>query len=313
MPTLFTINPPASMRRHIFPLLTLLVLTSCGDNNKEAIQAAIKDRLKDPNSAQFKSVAISESGKRACTVWNSKNSFGGYGDWQVSELVNDGSRWIIAKMDGSESNCSESAFRTRDEIEALTPKLVDDLKRQGVERLKRNETVPAAEVDKISRGDSATASDIRRCVYVFMDLPNFGAQLAELQARKESTDLLDNKIKTTLDTLSSQFCLGSSGSMVTPRPGAEPATAVAEAAELDGKKVYAAACAACHGAGIAGAPRFGDTAAWAPRIKQGSATLYDHAIKGFAGKDGVMPARGGSSASDEAVKGAVDYMVSAVK
>ena len=67
---------------------------------------------------------------------------------------------------------------------------------------------------------------------------------------------------------------------------------------------------ACHGAGVAGAPKFGDKAAWAPRIKLGMAALYQVAI---AGK-GVMPPKGGNtSLSDDAVKAAVDYMVAASK
>lgn len=98
-----------------------------------------------------------------------------------------------------------------------------------------------------------------------------------------------------------------------PIPASQQVKAVAEAGKADGKKVYDAACAACHGTGVAGAPKLGDKAAWAPRIKQGSATLYDHAIKGFQGKAGVMPAKGGSSASDDEVKAAVDYMASAAK
>lgn len=98
-----------------------------------------------------------------------------------------------------------------------------------------------------------------------------------------------------------------------PIPASQQVKAVAEAGKADGKKVYEAACAACHGTGVAGAPKIGDKAAWAPRIKQGSATLYDHAIKGFQGKAGVMPAKGGSSASDDEVKAAVDYMASAAK
>lgn len=93
----------------------------------------------------------------------------------------------------------------------------------------------------------------------------------------------------------------------------EQVKAVADAARADGKKIYEGACAACHGSGVAGAPKMGDKAAWAPRIKQGSSTLYDHAIKGFQGKAGVMPAKGGSAASDDEVKAAVDYMVSASK
>jgi cytochrome c5 len=80
-----------------------------------------------------------------------------------------------------------------------------------------------------------------------------------------------------------------------------------------GKATYNAACVACHGAGIGGAPKVGDKAAWAARIKQGDAVLYEHAIKGFQGKAGVMPPKGGSTASDAEVKAAVDFMVASSK
>jgi cytochrome c5 len=95
-----------------------------------------------------------------------------------------------------------------------------------------------------------------------------------------------------------------------------PAPAVAAAPKLAadaGKNLYSTACVACHGAGIAGAPKFADKAAWAPRVKQGSAVLYEHAIKGFQGKAGMMPPKGGSSATDDEVKAAVDYMANAAK
>ena len=102
-----------------------------------------------------------------------------------------------------------------------------------------------------------------------------------------------------------------------PAPVAAPAAAApAEAPKLAadaGKTVYNAACIACHGAGIAGAPKFGDKAAWSARIAQGAPVLYEHAIKGYIGKAGAMPAKGGSSASDDEVKAAVDFMVAAAK
>lgn len=76
-----------------------------------------------------------------------------------------------------------------------------------------------------------------------------------------------------------------------------------------GEALYNATCMACHAAGVAGAPKIGDKAAWAPRIAQGMDTLHTHAIKGFQGKKGMMPPKGGSSAPDDDVKAAVDYMV----
>ncbi|RCS56650.1 c-type cytochrome [Parvibium lacunae] len=90
----------------------------------------------------------------------------------------------------------------------------------------------------------------------------------------------------------------------------EPAApSAAPVAAVDGKKVYEANCAACHTAGAAGAPKFGDKAAWAARVKEGHDALTAQAIKGIRG----MPPRGGSNASDEEMKAAVGYMLSAVK
>ena len=88
-------------------------------------------------------------------------------------------------------------------------------------------------------------------------------------------------------------------------------TATATQVSADaGEKLFGSVCATCHTAGLMGAPKLGDKAAWAPRIAQGKDTLYKHAIGGYQGKAGVMPAKGGSQASDEEVKAAVDYMVS---
>lgn len=88
-------------------------------------------------------------------------------------------------------------------------------------------------------------------------------------------------------------------------------TATATPVSADaGEKLFGSVCTTCHTAGLMGAPKFGDKAAWAPRIAQGKDTLYKHAIGGYQGKSGVMPAKGGSQASDDEVKAAVDYMVS---
>jgi len=83
---------------------------------------------------------------------------------------------------------------------------------------------------------------------------------------------------------------------------------------VDGQKVFVSICQACHATGAAGAPKVGDKNAWGPRIKQGKDTLFKHAISGFTGKSGTMPAKGGNPAlSDAEIKAAIDYMVGLAK
>jgi cytochrome c5 len=92
--------------------------------------------------------------------------------------------------------------------------------------------------------------------------------------------------------------------VVAAAPAAAPA-----AASGNGQATYQQICIACHAAGVAGAPKFGDKAAWAPRIAQGLNTLHNSALHG----KGAMPPKGGSSAPDADVMAAVDYMVNAAK
>ena len=91
--------------------------------------------------------------------------------------------------------------------------------------------------------------------------------------------------------------------------GVSAAPAVA-AGEDKIKSIYTASCAACHASGAAGAPKLGDKAAWAPRIKAGTEGLYDSALKG---KNAMPPKGGNASLSEADVKAVVDYMVSQSK
>ncbi len=93
---------------------------------------------------------------------------------------------------------------------------------------------------------------------------------------------------------------------------AAPADGAAAVASTDqGKSVYNKTCALCHGVGAAGAPIPGNKDEWGPRIAQGMDTLYKHALEGFTGAKGMMPARGGAATlSDDEVKAAVNHMVS---
>lgn len=94
-----------------------------------------------------------------------------------------------------------------------------------------------------------------------------------------------------------------------PAPAAPAAAAPVAAAGGNGEALYKQACQVCHAAGVANAPKFGDKAAWAPRIAQGLPTLVASVVKG----KGAMPPKGGSQASDAEIRAAVEYMVNAAK
>jgi len=91
-----------------------------------------------------------------------------------------------------------------------------------------------------------------------------------------------------------------------PAAQAKPAAGAA----ADGKKVFDSTCTACHSTGVAGSPKLGDKAAWAPRLQQGMDTLLQSALKG----KGAMPPKGGNAAlSDAEVRAAIEFMVSQSK
>ena len=113
------------------------------------------------------------------------------------------------------------------------------------------------------------------------------------------------------------------GDVPAPAAGAQPAAAASGVKSMSGepiktaaaggpgagKKLYDTVCMACHAAGIAGAPKTGDKAAWKPRIATGKEALYNSALHG----KNAMPPKGGSSAADADVKAAVDYLVGLAK
>lgn len=106
-----------------------------------------------------------------------------------------------------------------------------------------------------------------------------------------------------------EIALGEPGAApAAPAAGAPaPAAPVAAASPEDvGQKTYQAYCTVCHGAGIAGAPKTGDKAAWQPRVAQGKDAMYNSAIKGI----NAMPPKGGAlNTADADIKAAVDYML----
>lgn len=144
--------------------------------------------------------------------------------------------------------------------------------------------------------------------------------IRQMPARGGNPDLSDTEVARAVAYMANQS--GASFKEPEAKPAAKPAVAAATAAAPaaapaaaapagkpdagKAKQVYDTACAACHAAGVAGAPKVGDKAAWAPRLKTGNEALYTAAIKG----KGAMPAKGGNTAlADADVKAAVDYMV----
>jgi len=138
-----------------------------------------------------------------------------------------------------------------------------------------------------------------------------------MPARGGLADLSDAEVKRAIEYMfnaglgkAAGAAPAASPAVAAAAPAAAAAAAPAAAGKPDGKKVYDTVCAVCHAAGVAGAPKYGDKAAWAPRLKTGMDALYTSALKGKA----AMPAKGGNAALPDAeVKAAVDYLAMAGK
>ncbi|QNP39435.1 c-type cytochrome [Lysobacter solisilvae (ex Woo and Kim 2022)] len=99
----------------------------------------------------------------------------------------------------------------------------------------------------------------------------------------------------------------------TAAAAAAAASQVAYGGTTDGSVIFGQLCTGCHTSGAGGAPTL-DKAHWSARIAQGTETLHKHAIEGFTGSAGVMPAKGGNPAlTDEQVKATVDWMIGNLK
>ncbi|HOX72306.1 MAG: c-type cytochrome [Dokdonella sp.] len=95
---------------------------------------------------------------------------------------------------------------------------------------------------------------------------------------------------------------------------AAAASQVAYGGTLEGNVIFGNLCHACHTTGAGGAPMLTDKAHWAPRLAAGVDTLVKHAIEGYTGSAGMMPAKGGNpSLTDEQVKATVEWMITQIK
>lgn len=130
--------------------------------------------------------------------------------------------------------------------------------------------------------------------------------IRQMPARGGNPDLTDAEVQRAVIYMANQ-----AGADWKERESASaPAPTTVAAAPASAKSIYDTSCAACHAAGVAGAPKTGDKAAWAARTKQGGDALYSAVIKG----KGAMPPKGGNATlSDGEIKAAVDYLVGLAK
>ena len=151
----------------LIAILCLLTLVACGESSK--IQEAVRDRLNDPASANFKDVVVSEKGNRACTLWNAKNKMGGYGDWKAAMLEKQSSKWEVKDMEASPSSCTEAEFRLSDVREPASK----EAKRKAMEMLSK------------ARPGVSTGMLTMDCVHDIVRYEMKSVALAEKVAKKE--------------------------------------------------------------------------------------------------------------------------------
>ena len=130
-------------------------------------------------------------------------------------------------------------------------------------------------------------------------------------ATKLTSDVTENKpdevVVENIKPVGEVYIAGESEPEAAPAPApAADAAATAAAGPKSGDQVYNSNCVACHGTGAAGAPKLGDTVAWAPRIAAGMDSLLANATNGLK----AMPPKGLCMTCSEAeLQGAVEYMV----
>ena len=141
------------MRKLVIPVLMVSALIggcSGTSGDESAIKTAVKRNLKDPDSAKFEQMSLSEDKKRACIVWNAKNSMGGYGEWQIAKLEKSDAEWKVTALEGGQSyECVESGFKALDAEHSAKVAAED----KGIEILQRARNVSREAAIELSNGE----------------------------------------------------------------------------------------------------------------------------------------------------------------
>ncbi len=135
----------------------------------------------------------------------------------------------------------------------------------------------------------------------------------------QETDVVEQRdfaksVASRIEPLSQEAIAGQDNTAMAIKPDSPAGAGAALPIPKDGAEVYAQVCSSCHGLGLVGAPKAGDAAAWGPRIAKGKNVLYDHALHGFTGSAGTMPAKGNRpDIPDAIIEEGVDQLTSMVK
>ena len=171
----------------------------------------------------------------------------------------------------------------------------------------------------MNRNDRSFLKNFTQIVVVLLALTGvlivFAVKLANRQPQ-EINPVRESQIESRIQPLAAVYA-GDTGAAAmaaaAEAAAAAASTQVAYDGSLDGELIYNNLCGACHGSGAGGAPKL-ERAAWSARLAQGRDTLVRHAIEGYQGEAGLMPARGGNPAlSDEQVAASVEWMLESLK
>lgn len=114
------------MKKTSAVLLVLLFLAGCSE--QASIEDAVRENLRDPESANFRDSVVSKGGSRACVEWNSKNGFGGYGEWDVARLNKINGKWAISQMQVSSADvhsCTKKSLDLAESTEASVKRILE--------------------------------------------------------------------------------------------------------------------------------------------------------------------------------------------
>lgn len=164
--------------------LVMASLAACGliDGGDEGqIKELVEERLKDPSSVKFGDFVMSSDGKRACIIWNAKNSFGGYGGWEVAEARKRYSgEWMIEDMDGLKHQCTEKGFTTKDAEETAWT----EAEKNAMQLLMDAKSISYGEANELTRITGA-------CYDLFIDYLGVATGIAEAENKMKYGPLAD--------------------------------------------------------------------------------------------------------------------------